>query len=272
MTTGEIIRMFSYPFMTRGLVVGVVVSMCAALLGVVLVLKRYSLIGHGLADVGFASLSLALALGLPPLTVSIPVVILASFMIMAYSQKKGVHGDVAIGIAATAALAVGIMITAYKGGFNIDIANYMFGSILSVSSMDMYISLILSVIVIGLFILFYNRLFLITCDENFAKALGINVTAYQFLISFLTAVTVVIGMRMMGTLLISSLIIFPAVSARKLVQSFKAMVIVSALISVLCCVTGIFLSWMIDIPTGAGIVMINMVFMLVVTGINKIKR
>lgn len=272
MNFDEVIRMFSYPFMSRGLIVGVVVSMCAALLGVVLVLKRYSLIGHGLADVGFASLSLALALQLPPLTVSMPVVIIASFFIMAYSQKKGVNGDVAIGIAATTALSAGVMITAYKGGFNMDVANYMFGSILSISSMDMYISLILSVVVISLFILFYNRLFLITCDENFAKALGINITVYQFLISFLTAITVVIGMRMMGTLLISSLIIFPAVTARKLVNSFKGMVIISALISVICCVIGIFLSWMMNLPTGAGIVLINLFFMILASLIARFKK
>ena len=264
-------RLMNYPFVTNALVVGVLVALCAALLGVILVLKKYSLIGHGLADVGFASLSLALALNLPPILVSAPVVILASVAIMAVSQRKGVAGDVAIGIAATSALAIGIVITAVTRGFNIDVYDYMFGSILSVEGSDILLSLALAAVVIGLFALTYNRLFLITCDEDFACACGINVTMYQFLISLLTAFVVVIGMRLMGTLLISSLIIFPAVTARRLVKSFKALVLLASAVSVVCFVVGLFLSFALNLPTGAAIVAANLAAMLLSFGAARVK-
>lgn len=262
MTMVAVVEMFSYPFVTRALFVGVLVSLCAALLGVVLVLKRYSMIGHALADVGFAALSIAMAAGVSPLYISTPVLVVASFAIMAISQQKGVSGDVAIGVAATGSLAVGVIVTAMTRGFNIDVCNYMFGSILAMSRTDVALSLVLSVAIIGLYALFFNRLFLITCDEDFAKASGVNLTRYQFLISLLTALTIVVGMRMMGTLLISSLIIFPAVTARKLVSSFKALVMASAVVSVACFVIGIVVSFLLNLPTGASIVAVNIVAML----------
>ena len=263
---------FANPFIQRALIVGVLVAVCAALLGVVLVLKRYSLIGHGLADVGFASLSLALALGLPPLAVATPVVIAASFVIMAVSQKKGVAGDVAIGIAATASLSFGVIVTALTKGFNMDVYSYMFGSILAVGSLDILLSVLLAVLVLGLFAIFYNRLFIVTCDEDFARASGLNVSVYQFLISFLTALTVVIGMRIMGTLLISSLVIFPAVTARKLVKSFKALVIASAVVSIFCLVAGVLVSYFLDLPAGASIVAVNIAAMLVTAPVSKVLK
>ena len=265
MTMTAVVEMFSYPFVTRALLVGVLVSLCAALLGVVLVLKRYSMIGHALADVGFAALSIAMAIGVSPLYVSTPVLVVASFAIMAVSQQEGVSGDVAIGVAATGSLAVGVIVTAMTRGFNIDVCNYMFGSILAMNKTDVALSLVLSVAIIGLYALFFNRLFLITCDEDFAKASGVNLTRYQFLISLLTALTIVVGMRMMGTLLISSLIIFPAVTARKLVSSFKALVVASAVVSVVCFVIGIVVSFLLNLPTGASIVAVNIVAMLAAT-------
>ena len=255
-----------YPFVIRAFAAGVLISLCAALLGVILVLKHYSLIGHGLADVGFAAMSIAAAFGLSPMAVSVPAVIIASFIIMAYSQKKGLAGDAALGTVAAASLAVGIIITSIKKGFNTDVYNYMFGSILAMGSADIIASLVLAVIVIGLFILFYNRIFLITVDETFASASGINVTLYQFLISFLTALTVVIGMKMMGTLLISSLVIIPAVTAKKISRSFKSLVINSSVISIICFILGMCASILFNIPTGAGIVAASVIFMIL-TGV-----
>ncbi len=263
MSIEKILGMFSYSFVTDAILVGTLVSLCAALLGVILVLKQYSLIGHGLGDVGFASLSLSLALGLPPLFVSMPIIIAASFIIMSISQKNNINGDVAVGVTATASLAIGIIITSISKGFNIDVSGYMFGSILAMDKIDVYLSIVLAIIVIGMYILFYNRLFLITCDEEFAKASGINVTIYQFLISFLTAITVAIGMRIMGTLLISSLIIFPAITARKLVKSFKFMVILSAIISIICFFLGMLASFVLDLPTGACIVIVNIIVIII---------
>lgn len=265
----EFLNILSQSFVQRALVVGALVSLCAALLGIILVLKKNALIGHGLGDVGFAAMSLALAVGLSPLAVSIPIVILGSFAIMLIARKGGENGDTAIGMVATGALATGVIITALTNGFNIDVYNYMFGSILAISSSDVIFSGVLSVVVVGLYLLSYNRLFLITYDETYAKACGINVDFYEFFISFLTALTVVLGMRMMGTLLISSLIIFPAMTGKRLVQSFKAVVIVSGCVSVVCFVLGIFLSFLLDLPTGASVVAVNVAALLLATLVKK---
>ena len=264
----SIFELFSYPFIIRALIVGTLVSACASLLGVILVLKRYSLIGHGLSDVGFASLSLALAFSLPPLLIAPPIMIIASFIIMYVSQNKKLNGDVAIGIFSTGALALGVIVTSMTKGFNVDVYGYMFGSILAMNQSDVFMSIVLAAIVLVVFVIFYNRLFLITLDENFARSSGINVMFYQFLISFLTAITVVLGMRMMGTLLISSLIIFPAFIAKKLSRSFKGLMFISMFISVFCFVLGIILSFEFNIPTGAGIVSVN-IFMAVFVSIIK---
>ncbi len=261
MSLDELFSVLSYPFMIRAIIVGVLVSFCASLLGVILVLKRYSLIGHGLSDVGFAALALALAIGASPIYFATPIVIAASFIIMYVSQNKRINGDVAIGIFSTGALSFGIIITAISKGFNMDIYSYMFGSVLAMSSFDVVVSVILSIVVIATFVIFYNRLFIVTADEEFARAIGINVTFYQFLISFLTALTVVIGMRMIGTLLISSLIIFPAIIARRFVRSFKYLVALSALISVFCFIWGILISFFFNLPTGAGIVLVNIILL-----------
>lgn len=262
MSINGLISVLSYPFMSRAIIVGILVSLCASLLGVILVLKRYSLIGHGLSDVGFASLSFAMTVGASPILVAMPLVIIASFVIMYVSQNKKINGDIAIGIFSTSALAFGVIVTALSKGFNMDVYSYMFGSILAMSQVDVILSIILSIVVISIFIVFYNRLFLVTADEDFAKAIGINITFYQFLISFLTALTVVIGMRMMGTLLISSLIIFPAFIAKKFVRSFKYLVISSAFFSIFCFICGLLISFLFNLPTGAGIVLVNIITLL----------
>ena len=259
----EFFEALQFPFMYRALIVGVLVSLCAALLGVVLVLKHYSLIGHGLGEVGFAALALAVALDLPPMTVAIPMVVVASFLIMYLSQRAGSSGEIAIAILSTAALSAGVLITSVSKGFNVDVSGYMFGSILAMTTSDVYLSGALSALVLLLYGLLFNRLFAITYDEINARATGINVTMYQFIISFLTAITVVLGMRMMGTMLISSLIIFPAITARRLVGSFKAMTIVAAVVSVVCFLIGLCVSFVFSLPTGASVVGVNLIALLV---------
>ena len=269
---GDLVEIFKLPFVVRAFTAGILISLCAAVLGVVLVLKHYSLIGHGLADVGFAAMSAAVALGLSPMVVAAPAVIAASFIIMAYSQKKGVAGDAALGIAATASIAAGIIISSAAKGFNSDVYNYMFGSILAVNSADIIFSVCLTVLVVGLFILFYNRIFFITVDEIYAAASGINVTLYQFLISLLTAFTVVVGMKIMGTLLISALVIIPAVTAKKISRSFKGLVINSSVISAACFILGLSASVIFDIPAGAGIVAANVVVMVLIGFLSSFLR
>ena len=207
-----------------------------------------------MGEVGFAALALALVLNLPEMSIAIPIVIIASFIILLISQKKGASGDVTIALVSTAALAFGVIITSVSKGFNIDIYNYMFGSVLSMTKSDVIISVVLSILLVIIYVFFYNRLFMITYDEKFAKVCGINVTFYQFLISLITAIVVVLGMRMMGTLLISSLIVFPAIIARKLTNSFKNLVILSIIISIECFLFGLLFSFFLNLPTGACIV------------------
>lgn len=266
----QIINLLNYTFIQRALICGVAISMCAAVIGVVLVLKNYSMIGHGLGEVGFASLTLAVALDLPPLSISLPIVMVAAVIIMIISQKRGESGDIPIALVSTGALATGIIITSVSTGFNIDVANYMFGSILSMTKTDVIVSIILCIVVLGVYMFFYNRLFMITYDEKFAKARGINVVFYQFLISFLTALVVVLGMRMMGTLLISSLVVFPAVIAKGLTNSFRQLIIISSIISVTCFVLGIFVSFFLNLPTGASIAGVYIILLLISKIVNKI--
>ena len=266
----QIINLLNYTFIQRALICGISISICAALMGVILVLKNYSMIGHGLGEVGFASLTLAVALNLPPLAVSLPIVLISAIIIMIISQKKGESGDIQIALVSTGALAIGIIITSASTGFNIDVSNYMFGSILSMKRTDVIISVILSIAVLITYMLYYNRLFMITYDEKFAKARGINVTFYQFLISCLTALIVVLGMRMMGTLLISSLIVFPAIIAKGLTNSFKELIIMSGIISVICFIVGMFLSFFLSLPTGASIVVVYIILFAITKVVKKV--
>ncbi|MBR3614204.1 MAG: metal ABC transporter permease [Clostridia bacterium] len=259
----DIINLLSYTFMQRAILCGIAISFSAALIGVILTLKNYSMIGHGLGEVGFAALALAVALNLPPIAVSIPIVIIAAIIIMFISQKKGESADIIIALVATGALALGVIITSFTSGFGTDSYNYMFGSILAMNAGDVILSIILTVLSIGIYIAFYNRLFLVTFDEKYAKTTGINVTFYQFLIALLTALVVVVGMRMMGTMLISSLIVFPAIIAKKFTTSFKGLVVMSVLTSIICFIIGIFTSFFLNMPTGAGIVLVYIVLLAI---------
>ncbi len=254
----EIINMLSYHFMQRALIVGVLVSLCAALLGVSLVLKRYSMIGDGLSHVGFGALAIASALNLAPLAVAVPTVIVAAVLLLRLSRNSRVKGDAAIAIISSSALAIGVISVSLTTGMNTEVSSYMFGSILSLSRSDAVLSVLLSAAVLLLFVLFYPRIFAVTFDENFSRATGTRTGVYNTLFAVLTAVTVVLGMRMMGALLISSLIIFPALSAMRLCRSFKAVILSAAIISVLCFLAGVMASYFLETPTGASIVVANL--------------
>ncbi len=254
----EILKeMLSAPILVRALIVGILVSLCAALLGVSLVLKRYSMIGDGLSHVGFGALAIAAVMNLAPMAVAIPVVILAAFLLLRLSSNSKIKGDSAIALISTGALAIGVMAVSMSHGVNIDLNSYLFGSIVSVSGGDVVISVILACAVLLMFIFFYTKIFAITFDESFAKATGINVNLYNMLIALLTAVTIVIGMRLMGSMLISSLIIFPALSSMRVFKSFKSVTICSAVISVVTFVIGMIISYAADTPCGASIVCVN---------------
>ncbi len=268
----SILTIISYPFMARALVVGILVALCASLLGVTLVLRRYSMIGDGLSHVGFGALAIAAALNAAPLLITIPVVIIAAFFILHLTENNKVNGDSAIAVISTSSLSIGVMIISVTSGMNTDLNNYLFGSILSTTNFDMIISVIISVIALALFILFYNRIFSVTFDENFSKATGIKTSVYNMLIAVLTAVTIVLGMRLMGSMLISSLIIFPALTSMRIFKTFKSVTVCSAVLSVICFVLGLFISYFYSTPTGASIVVINIISLIIFTIISKIKK
>ena len=251
------LQMLSYPFLTRAIVVGTLVSLCASLLGVSLVLKSYSMIGDGLSHLGFGALAIATAANAAPLAVAIPIVVAAAFLLLRLSENSKIKGDAAIALISTGALAIGVMAISLSNGTNIDVYNYMFGSILAMSRGDVRLSVVLAAAVLTLYVIFYHKIFAITFDENFARATGVKAGWYNMLIALLTAITIVLGMRLMGTLLISSLVIFPALTSMRILKSFRSVVICSAVLSVLCFLIGIFFSYIWSTPTGASIVCVN---------------
>lgn len=260
----------SQPFLQRALVAGVLISLCAALLGVSLVLKRFSMIGDGLSHVGFGALAIACAANIAPLYFSLPIVVIAAFLLLRMNESGKIKGDAAIALISTGALAVGVMVTSLTTGMNVDIYNYMFGSILTMSGADVALSVVLSIAVLALYIVFYNEIFAVTFDESFSKATGTHAGAYNMLIAALTAVTIVIGMRMMGALLISSLIIFPAITSMRLCKSYKSVILSSAAVSVVCFFSGLLVSIRFEAPTGASVVCVNIFALAVFSLIKRI--
>lgn len=256
-----VMEMLSYPFMVRAFAVGILVSLCSALLGVSLVLKRYSMIGDGLSHVGFGALAVAAALNAAPLAVAIPVVVTAAILLLRVSGNSKIKGDAAIALISTSALAVGIMVISMTTGMNTDVYNYMFGSILAMSSQDVKMSVLLSAAVLILYVFFYHKIFAITFDETFAQATGVRTGLYNTLIAVLTAVTIVLGMRMMGTLLISSLIIFPALTSMRVCKTFRSVTVSSAVVSVVCFCIGITVSYFFAAPAGASVVIVNLLML-----------
>lgn len=265
-----IVDIFSYSFLIRALIVGVLVSLCASLLGVNLVLKRYSMIGDGLSHVGFGAMAVATALNAAPLAVAVPVCIVAAFLLLRLSDNSLVKGDSAIAMVSSGALAIGVMVISMTTGMNTDIYNYMFGSILALGRTDTVICVILSVVVIIVYILFYNRIFAVTFDEIFAKATGTMTSVYNMVLAVLTAVTVVLGMRMMGALLISSLIIFPAMISMQICRTYKYVICVSAIVSVVCFLAGMIMSYSLVTPTGASVVVVNIIVYLIAMLVKKL--
>ncbi|MBM7561259.1 metal ABC transporter permease [Fusibacter tunisiensis] len=247
----------SYGFMQRALIVGVLIGLSSAMLGIFLVLKKFSMIGDGLAHVSFATVAIALFLGASPLFVSIPIVTVSSILIMNLNEKAGIHGDAAIGLVSSFSVALGVLISSVSGGFNVDLFSYLFGSILAIQKTDLWLSVILAIGVIFTVIFYYNDLFAITHDEAFSSVIGIPTKRRNYLIATLTSVTIVLGIRVVGTMLISSMIIFPTVSALQISKNFKSTIIIAAIISVFSVVVGLLGSYVLNLPSGAAIVMIN---------------
>lgn len=268
--TGILAEMLSFDFITRALTVGILVSLCASLLGASLVLKRYSMIGDGLSHVGYGALAIAAALNLAPLQVAIPVVVAAAFFLLRLSQNSKLKGDALIAIISCSALSVGMIVVSVFE-VSIDVNSYMFGSILALQSEDLVLSIVSSLFVIVLYVLFYNKIFAVTFDESFSKATGIKTGVYNALIALLTAVVIVVGMRLMGALLISGLVIFPSLSAMRICKSYRGVTLTSVFISVICFIAGLFITFYLPVPTGACIVVTNLAAFLICTLAGRVR-
>ncbi len=262
MILNNIFSMLGYDFVIKALIVGVCISLCSSLLGVNMVLKNKSMIGDGLSHVAFGACAIAACLNWAPLLVSIIVVVIAAFVILKISEKSKIQGDSMIALFASSSLAIGYIVIK-MGGLNKDLDSYLYGNIYMISTTELILTLVLTVVVIGAFVIFYNRIFSITFDEDFSKSSGVRTEIYNIIISILCAFTVVIGMKVMGTLLITSLIVFPVLSARQICKTYKHVVIASAIISVLCFVIGIITNLAVDLPVGATIVVINLIVFII---------
>ncbi|MEN8140232.1 MAG: metal ABC transporter permease [Thermodesulfobacteriota bacterium] len=249
-----------YGFMQRAMVAGSFIGMCCAVLGVFLVLRRLSLIGEGLAHFSLAPIGLGLLLGIYPLYVALPLAVLASFGILHLARHANMYGDAAIGLVSALGVALGVTLASMGPGFNVDLFSYLFGDILAVSRAEAVASVILSLLVLGLVSLHLPELFTMTFDEEYAEVLGINTARVNHVLVFLTSCTVILGIRVVGTMLVSSLIIFPAVTALQVCRCFRTAIYIAMLTALLSVVLGILLAFLVNIPAGAAIVMVNFFF------------
>ncbi len=261
---------------TRALIVGFLVTLCSSLLGVSLVLKRFSMIGDGLSHVGFASVAIAALLKMSDfkLEISLPIVIATAFFLLRLNDNSKIKGDAAIALVSTGAIAVGSLLYNFSNQRNTDICNSLFGSasLFSINTEDLIISIVLSVIVVFLFVFFYNKIFAVTFDENFSRATGIKANVYNMLIAILTSVTIVLGMNMMGAIMISALIVFPALTAMRVCKSFTKVIITSVIVALVCFIIGFFAACLLGFQTGATVVTVNLIAFIIFAIIGKIMR
>lgn len=266
------IEMFSYSFMQRAILVGLLVSLCSSLLGVSLVLRRFSMIGDGLSHVGFGALAIATVFSFSPLIFTIPVVVIAAILILRINEKSKIGSDSAIALISSSSIAIGVMMISYVKGTNTDINNFLFGSLLAVGKNDAYFSIALSLVVLFSYILLYPRLYAVTFDPVFARSASIKADRYTTLLAILSALTIVLGMRMLGSLLISALIIFPCLSAKRVSSTYKGVTILSAAISLAAFMVGITISYQLGTPVGASIVIIHLLVFIILSLFSFIKE
>ena len=268
----SIINIFSHAFMYRALIVGSLVALCSSLIGVTLVLRKNSTIGDGLSHVAFASFAIATVLGTSSLEFSIPIVVIVSIFLLKLNESSKVHGDAAIALIATSSLAIGTFVISIKSGVNTDINNYLFGSILSIGNKELLITILVSLSIIILYLCTYNKIFAITFDEKYAKSIGINTNFYNIIIAVICSIVVVLGMKLIGSLLISSLIVLPTLSAMQTSKTFKSVIIKSVIISVLAFILGLIISYYLATPTGATVVLINLIIFIIFKVFSLIKK
>ena len=255
----------SYSFVQYALITGVLIALCSSLLGVTLVLKRYSFMGDGLSHVAFGAMAVAAVLNIvSEMVIVLPVTILCAILLLKTGQNTKIKGDAALAMVSVGAMAVGyLLLNLYSPSANVsgDVCSSLFGStsILTLSGSDVGVCIIMSLIVLAVVVLFYNKIFALTFDETFAKATGVNTNLYNMIVAVVTAVIIVLAMNLVGALLTSALIIFPALSAMRVFRSFKSVIICSTVISVVCATLGIFISILASTPVGATIVIVDLV-------------
>ncbi len=250
----------SHGFIQRALIAGSFIAVLCSTLGVFLVLRRFSLVGEGLGHVTFGSVAIGLFFGVYPIAIAIPIAMIASLGMLKLTERAYIYGDTAIGIVSSLGIATGVIIASLAGGFNIDLFSYLFGSILTINAMEVGISIILSFILIFIIYFYYQELLAITFDEESARASGIKVGLINKILVLLTAVTVVLAMKVVGIMLVSALLILPSVTALQLNKGFKTTIIFASLSGVISVMLGIFISFMADLPPGATIVVLNFLF------------
>lgn len=269
----KLVELFSFEFVIYAFIVGGLIAICTALLGVELVLKKYSMLGDGLSHVSFGTLAVAMVFNFAPLEFALICVLIVAFLLLRISRNSKINGDAAIAMVSGSFLALGIFISRISGGFNQNLNDYMFGSIYAIKDSDLPLCIIMTVAVIIIYVLFYNKIFAVTFDEEFAKATGAKVELYNLILALLTAITVVIGMKLIGTLLISSLTVFPVVTALKVAKRYISAVCTSVGISLFAFITGFVLSCLYDnMPLSTAVILVNLVAYIAVTLFSAIRN
>ena len=269
---------FSFSFVRYAFIVGVLISLCSSLLGVTLVLKRFSFIGDGLSHVAFGGICLASVLNISNnMFLVLPITILSAILLLRTGRNKKIQGDAAIAMISVGALAIGyLLMNVFSVSSNLsgDVCSTLFGamSILTLTKAEVWLCTILSIAVIIAFVIFYNKIFAVTFDEAFAQAVGTHASAYNLIIAIIIAIIIVLAMNLVGSLLISALVIFPALSAMRIFKSFKSVTICSAVISVFCSVTGLLISVVGDTPVGSTIVAVDIAAFLICSLIGKLVK
>lgn len=256
----EILTFLQYSFIQKAFFAGSFVAIVCSALGMFLVLRKMSLIGDGLSHVSFGAIALGLFLGIYPFYIAVPVVMVASVLILKISEKAKVYGDAAIGIVSAIGIAGGVILASASKGFNVDLFGYLFGNILAISTTEVILSVILSFVVLTVIYFFYWDLFSATFDEEYAKTTGIKTNFINTLLTLLTAITVVLSVKMVGIMLVSALLILPAVTALQFAKGFKTAIIIACFVSLISVLLGITFSFFFDLPTGATIVMTSALF------------
>jgi len=266
----DIISFLQYSFIQKAFFAGSFVAITCSVLGLFLVLRKMSLIGDGLSHVSFGAIALGLFLGIYPFYVAVPVVMIASILVLKISEKAKIYGDSAIGIVSAVGIAGGVILASVSRGFNVDLFSYLFGNILAISNTEVVLSIVLSFVVLVVIYFFYWDLFSATFDEEYAKTTGIKTNFINILLTLLTAITVVLSVKMVGIMLVSALLILPAVTALQLAKGFKVAMIIGSCVSLFSVLFGITLSFFLDLPSGATIVMTNAILFFIAIVYKKI--